>query len=410
VSVQDSTRSQMAPRSQTSAAAPDRPTPEELVARASALAPKIFERAVNAERDRNISLETVEEFVDAGLLRTLIPKRWGGYEYDFETAFDIGIEIGRSTCGSSAWCLSYLADHAYLLALFPEEAQHELWSRNLDVGIATSFAPTGKTTVVDGGYRLSGEWAWASGIRHSDWIIIGSMIFPENGHPDLLLLLVPKTDLTVKDVWHNAGLRASGSNTVVLDDVFVPKHRVVSMGDLREGRAPGAAVNTGAIYSVPIIAASSYALLGPQIGIASGAYERWIAWNKNRVAKYTQAQVARQVTTQIRIAEVAAEIDTASLLVRRSLEVVRTKPKLEISDRVRNRRDFCYSSRVLVSAVDKLMQISGASGLFDTNPMQRAWRDVHTISCHVVMNFEAAAENFGRLELGQGLNEHDPLF
>lgn len=410
MSVRDSTEPQTASRPPSGQGTADRPTPEDLVGRARGLAPKIFDKAVDAERDRNVPLETVEEFIDAGLMRTLIPKRWGGYEYGFDTAFDIGIEIGRSTCGSSAWCLSYLADHAYLLALFPEEAQHDLWSRNLDVGIATSFAPTGKTTVVDGGYRLSGEWAWASGIRHSDWIIIGSMIFPENGHPDLLLLLVPKTDLKVKDVWHNAGLRASGSNTVLLDDVFVPAHRVVSMADLREGRSPGAAVNTAPIYSVPLIAASSYALLGPQIGVATGAYERWIAWNKNRVAKYTQAQVARQVTTQIRIAEVAAEIDTADLLVRRSLEVVRTKPSLAIADRVRNRRDFCYSSRVLVSAVDKLMQISGASGLFDTNPMQRAWRDVHTISCHVVMNFEAAAENFGRLELGQSLNEHDPLF
>ncbi len=141
-------------RADAARAASDQPSPDEPVRRAKAMAPKLLDRAVDAERNREIPLQTVEEFIDAGVMRTLVPKRWGGYEYGFETAF----EIGRSTCGSSAWCLSYLADHAYLLALFPDEAQHHLWSRNLDVGIATSFAPTGKTTIVDGGPCSAGAW------------------------------------------------------------------------------------------------------------------------------------------------------------------------------------------------------------------------------------------------------------
>ena len=88
--------------------------------------------------------ESVEEYIDAGLIHTLQPKRWGGYEHDHEVAFDIAIELGKSTCGSSAWCLNYLADHACILAHFPEEAQHDVWSRDKAACIATSAAPTGK--------------------------------------------------------------------------------------------------------------------------------------------------------------------------------------------------------------------------------------------------------------------------
>ena len=92
--------------------------------------------------------KSVEEYIEAGLIHTLQPKRWGGYEHDHEVAFDIAIELGKSTCASSAWVLNYLADHACILAHFPEEAQHDVWSENKAACIATSAAPTGKVTVV----------------------------------------------------------------------------------------------------------------------------------------------------------------------------------------------------------------------------------------------------------------------
>ena len=173
-------------------AAPHIPTGEELVARARKLAPKLRERAVACERERNIPRESVEEYIDAGLVRTIMPKRWGGYEHDHEVAFNIAIELGKSTCGSSAWSLNYLSDHAGILSHFPEEAQHDVWSRSQDACIATSAAPTGKAAVAPGGYRLDGKWSWCSGLRHSQWIMIGGLVFREGEHhPDMRLFLVP---------------------------------------------------------------------------------------------------------------------------------------------------------------------------------------------------------------------------
>ena len=388
------------------------PSAEELISRASALAPKLRERAVKAERDRTIPRESVEEFIDAGLIHTLQPKRWGGYEHDHEVAFDIAIELGKSTCGSSAWCLNYLADHACMLALFPEEAQHDVWSENKAACIATSAAPTGKVTVAPGGYRLNGRWSWCSGLRHSHWIMIGGLIFREGeDHPDMRLFLVPVSQVKQDDTWYCAGLRATGSITSVLDDVFVPEHRTVTFSTLRDACSPGSKVNTNPIYRTPFIAVHTYALLGPALGVARGGYTDFVQWTRQRYLTYTQLNIAQHVPVQLKVAEIAAQIDAAELLARRALMTARKDyTGMSIETRTLLRRDFTYAMRMVRDAMDTLIKISGSSGLMENNPVQRCWRDVHAISSHVVMNWDVPAENFGRSEFGLGVNPAYPMF
>ena len=388
------------------------PTADELIARARALAPRLRERAIKAERDRNIPRESVEEYIDAGLIHALQPKRWGGFEHDHEVAFDIAIELGKSTCGSSAWCLNYLADHACILAHFPEEAQHDVWSRDKAACIATSAAPTGKVSVAPGGYRLDGRWSWCSGLRHSQWIMIGGLVFRDGeDHPDMRLYLVPVSELRQEDTWYCAGLRATGSNTSLLDNVFVPEHRSVSFSSLRDACSPGSKVNTNPIYRTPFIAVHSYALLGPALGLARGGYSDFAQWTKARYLTYTQLSIAQHVPVQIRIAEIAAQIDAAELLARRALATARANyAELSMETRTLLRRDFTFAMKMLRDAMDALIKISGSSGLMDGNSAQRCWRDVHAISSHVVMNWDIPAENFGRTEFGLGLNPAYPMF
>jgi 3-hydroxy-9,10-secoandrosta-1,3,5(10)-triene-9,17-dione monooxygenase len=388
------------------------PSADELIGRAKALAPKLRERAVRAERERNIPRETVEEYLASGLIHTLQPKRWGGYEHDHETAFNIAIELGRSTCGSSAWCLNYLADHACILSHFPEEAQHDVWSRNPAACIATSAKPTGKVTVASGGYRLDGRWAWCSGLRHSNWIMIGGLIFREGDHhPDMRLFLVPTSEVKQEDTWYCAGLSATGSNTSVLDNVFVPEHRSVSFSTLRDACSPGSKTNTNPIYRTPFIAVHSYALLGPAMGLARAAYADFVEWTKARYLTYTQLAIAQHVPVQIRIAEIGAQIDAAELLARRAFAIVHSDyTGMSMETRTLLRRDWTFALKMLREAMDSLVKISGSSGLMDDNPVQRCWRDVHAISSHVVMNWDVPAENFGRSEFGLGLNPAYPMF
>jgi 3-hydroxy-9,10-secoandrosta-1,3,5(10)-triene-9,17-dione monooxygenase len=388
------------------------PSGEALVARARTLAPKLRERAVRAERERNIPQESVDEFIDAGLIHILQPKRWGGYEHDHEVAFDIAVELGRSTCGSSAWCLNYLADHACMLALFPEEAQHDVWSRNKAACIATSAAPTGKVSVAPGGYRLDGRWSWCSGLRHSHWIMIGGLAQRDGeDHPDMRLYLVPVAAVKQDDTWYCAGLRGSGSNTAVLDGVFVPDHRSVSFSALRDGTSPGSKVNANPIYSAPFIAVHSYALLAPVLGLARGGYADFTQWTRTRYLTYTPLNIAQHVPVQIRVAEIAAQIDAAELLARRAFSKARHEyTGMSLQTRTLLRRDFTFAVRILREAMDDLVKISGSSGLMDDNSIQRCWRDAHAISSHVVMNWDVPAENFGRMEFGLPLNPAYPMF
>ena len=305
-----------------------------------------------------------------------------------------------------------MSDHLGILAHFPEQAQNDVWSNGPDVGIATSAAPTGKAQVASGGYRLDGKWSWCSGITHCQWIMIGGLIFREgNHHPDMRLFLVPTSDVTVLDTWYCAGLRGSGSHTSQLDNVFVPEHRSVSFQTLRDACSPGSQSNTNPIYRTPFIAVHTYALLGPALGLARGAYAEFTQWTRQRHLTYTPLSIAQHVPVQIAVADIAAQIDAAELLARRCFRIARQDyTKVTLEDRLLLRRDFTFAMRMLRNAMDDLIKISGSSGLLDSNPVQRCWRDVHAISSHVVMNWDVAAENFGRVELGLGRNEAYPIF
>jgi 3-hydroxy-9,10-secoandrosta-1,3,5(10)-triene-9,17-dione monooxygenase len=197
----------------------------------------------------------------------------------------------------------------------------------------------------------------------------------------------------------------------VLDDVFVPEHRSVSFSTLRDGASPGSKVNANPIYCAPFIAVHSYALLGPVLGLARGAYAEFVQWTRRRYLTYTGLAIAQHVPVQIRIAEIAAQIDAAELLARRAFALARADyAGMSTQTRTLLRRDFTYAVRSLRDAMDDLIKISGSSGLLDDNPVQRCWRDVHAISSHVVMNWDVPAENFGRTEFGLPLNPAYPMF
>jgi 3-hydroxy-9,10-secoandrosta-1,3,5(10)-triene-9,17-dione monooxygenase len=242
--------------------------------------------------------------------------------------------------------------------------------------------------------------------------MIGGLVQrPAEDHPDMRLFLVPTSEIKALDTWYCAGLRGSGSNTSALDDVLVPEHRSVSFGTLRDAHSPGSTINTNPIYRAPFIAVHTYALLGPSLGLARGAYDDFTQWTRQRHMTYTALNVAQHVPVQIRIAEIAAQVDAAELLARRALATARNDyAHITLEQRILLRRDFTYAMKMLRKAMDELIQISGSSGLLDANAVQRCWRDVHAISSHVVMSWDVAAENFGRVAFGLGRNEAYPMF
>ena len=216
--------------------------------------------------------------------------------------------------------------------------------------------------------------------------MIGGLVFREGeDHPDMRLFLVPVSQVRQEDTWYCAGLRGSGSSTSVLDNVFVPAHCSVSFSMLRDACSPGSKLNTNPIYRTPFIAVHTYALLGPALGLARGGYEDFVQWTRQRYLTYTRLAIAQHVPVQIRIAQIAAQIDSAELLARRALATARQNyTDMAMETRTVLRRDFTYAMQTLREAMDALIKISGSSGLMDGNSVQRCWRDVHAIlaRCH----------------------------
>ena len=231
---------------------PPAPTGNDIVERAAALAPTFAGRADAAEQARRLPAESARDLLDLGLARILMPARFGGYELDFKTWHDAVLAISRADA-SHGWCASLIVHHAHLVAQFPEECQQAVWADGPDVAIAASFAPRAQAVRVPGGYRVSGEnSSFSSGVDHSTWVMVGAML-PGEGAPEWVFFMIPPGDYTVRDTWFTAGMRGTGSNTIVTDNVFVPETRMLRLTDLRQGRGPGAALYDNPIFRRAIL-------------------------------------------------------------------------------------------------------------------------------------------------------------
>jgi 3-hydroxy-9,10-secoandrosta-1,3,5(10)-triene-9,17-dione monooxygenase len=375
-------------------------TRAELLRRARALAPAIRERVAKAEADRRTPVESIEAFVDAGLARILKPKRWGGYELSHDAAFDVAAEIAKA-CGSTGWCASLLNIHDWQLAAFPDEAQHDVWKDGPDVNIAGMVSPTGKAIGEGGGYRLSGQWSYVSGVDHCTWALLVAMAMPEGGGaPQIRFCAVPRRDFAIKDVWHCVGLKGTGSNDVIVDGAFVPAHRTLAMADFMEGMTPGAKVNPGPIYQLPMVCIFQSALTAPALGIGRGAHEEWRDWIKSRVVAYTGEKSIDTAEVQTGYARAGTTLDGAEMLLRANLDVARPGTAIDAATRQRSRIYWAQAVQMICAAVDRLMAMSGTRGFMEASPIQRAWRDVHTIASHVGLNPEQTALAYGRQALG----------
>ena len=292
---------------------------QEILDRIRALAPRIGGRAEAAEEARRMPDESVQELLDAGIARILIPPRFGGYGLGVDTWFDVVREISKVDA-SHGWCASLIIHHPHIVGMFPEEAQQAVWAEGPDAAIAASVLPVTQVTHENGGYRVSGQHsAFASGVGHSSWVIVGGLV-PEGVTPYWAFFLIPPGEYKVRDTWFTAGMRATGSNTIITDNVFVPSTRVLSLSDLRDGKAPGGAVNESPIFRTPFFFYAPLTFATPMLGAAQGAYEHFREWTKTRKA-VDGASLAEKTSIQVRMARAAADLDACELLLRRAAQV-----------------------------------------------------------------------------------------
>ncbi|MFE5476659.1 3-hydroxy-9,10-secoandrosta-1,3,5(10)-triene-9,17-dione monooxygenase oxygenase subunit [Nocardia sp. NPDC055165] len=377
---------------------------QEVTERVEALLPTLRERAQEAEDLRRIPEESMKALQETGFFRLLQPKQWGGHAADPVVFYDTVRKIA-SACGSTGWVSGIIGVHNWHLALFDQQAQQDVWGEDTDVRISSSYAPMGAGQAVDGGYIVRGSWAWSSGSDHATWAVLGGPVI-KNGKPvDFGSFLIPRSDYRIDDVWNVVGLRGTGSNTVVVEDIFVPSHRFLSFRAMSEGRAPGLEQNTDPVYKMPWGTIHPTTISAPIVGMGYGAYEAHVEHQGKRVrAAYAGENAKDDPFAKVRVAEAASDIDAAwrqlSGNVAEEYALLLAGEEVPFDLRVRARRDQVRSTGRVIASIDKLFESSGATALANGTPLQRFWRDAHAGRVHAANDPERAYVMYGTHEFG----------
>lgn len=378
----------------------------EMVAQARGLAPKLKERAAECERLRRLPDQTERDLHAAGLFRIVQPARVGGADLSLEVLLDVSIELAKA-CASTAWNVGNLGSHHWMLGYFDPAAQDEIWEVSPDTLIATSLAfPAGRGRQVAGGYVVSGRWPFSSGVDNSDWNLLAVTVRDSDDGPpsDQRFALLHRSQYEIIDNWYAMGLCGTGSKDVAVHDVFVPEYRTISLSEMRGGTHRGSAVNPGALLRMPFMSIGAYILAGPGLGCALGAYERYVATARERNTTYGGVKIGGFQAVQIKVAQAGALVEGAIAIARADCRhawgIAERGEVPGLDDKVRYRRNAAFCVQQARAAVDLVMEISGAGGLYNTGDMQRSFRDMHAIASHIMYSFDVQGTMFGQHVLG----------
>lgn len=366
---------------------------------------RIAERASITEELRRLPDETIAEARSSGLFELLLPARYGGTQAPFPAVLEPVRQLAHG-CTSTAWTLGFYALHNWMIALFDEQAQDEIFAGGAVLAPAP-LAPSGRGEPIDGGYRITGRWSWATGVMHADWVLVGvllgsgSSMFPA-------LAALPIADVTVADVWHTAGMRGTGSNDVIVDDVFVPAHRIVSVPKVYAGDSPGAAVHASDTYRWPIVSALALTACMPVLGTAERVVELFGQRLEGRILAYGGGAQKDQPAAKMRLSEVTmrvAAVGGLALSVADDIEnAVSRDGAVDLRLRARARATAAHVVHECRAVIGDVLGAAGASAHFLDNPMQRARRDVDIVAGHAVFDYDVSRELDGALHVGASIS------
>ena len=387
-------------------------TLEEARERARSLVPVLRERAARQEEARQLLPETIQDLNHLGILRFGQPKRYGGMELDYRAIFDIPYEIGRGCC-STAWNVGNLGIHHWMLALYDERAQEEVWGDNPDVLIASGIAyPQGRARRVEGGFVISGHWNFSSGVDPSTWNMLAVQVFDGDKVVDHRMCLVPASDYEIIDDWQVMGMRGTGSKSVKATDVFVPEYRALCMYTARgEAAFPGARVNPNPSYLPPLSAYGSHCIGGAIVGNAQAAVELTIEAIKARSTNYTGMRMRDFQAVQLHVSGAAARVEAARLLARSDCATAQRLAEEgrmpTVEEKLQAKRNIAYAVQICTEAIDALHTLAGANGIYDRYPMQRLFRDHHAGMAHIGFSWDAQGGPWGLVAMGGEF--HNPV-
>ena len=387
-----------------SAAIPNTADRAQIAERAQALGETLRASTSETEAARSVAPGAVEAIQQAGLLRILVPGRLGGYEAGLPAMVDAVSAVARADA-ASGWMLLVLTAHDWMLGMFPEQCQQEVYAAGPDVRVSGGLASQGRAEPVEGGWRVSGRWQFGSGVDQGDWSLLGAVQATADGEdPKNVHVVVPRSDYRVDDTWFTLGLRGTGSKDILLDEVFVPAHRSLPTGALFGGRGPGIALHDDAsLYRIPVLSGLAVHLGAASLGIARAGLDAFIAQTTARRHTYTGVEKAESPGLQLRVAESLEELHAAELLVYDLCERLSAAAALEripSATRAQLMWQGAYLVQLCRRAVSRVFEAAGAKSVQDTSALQKAFRDINTAAHHATIDPDDTAITYGRVAFG----------
>ena len=372
-------------------------TPADMIARAQTLVPVLRERAEEAQKLGRVPRETIADNQRLGLLRKAQPRRYGGDEMGWDVLCEISQILAAADC-SQAWIQRIMADHAQMVATFPEEAQDEVWHDNPQAIICAAFDPVGRATRVSGGFRFSGKHGFSSGVDYADWLICGGYIVEGEERDGPHFFLVERSNATILDDWNTMGLEGTGSKSFVVEDAFVPEYRLLDGAKARVGQGPGTLINTAPVYRTPRGGVTSTGFAALTVGAAQGVLQEWLLYTVPRKSRGNA--VADDPGTHMIAARSSAEIDAAEALyfgtVSRAMRTLEAGDTLTDFDLTTARRNVSFAAKLALKAGTRIFNAAGGRALSKGNPLERQYRNLLGAASHHAMVWERNAMAYGK--------------
>lgn len=358
-----------------------------------------------ANERRQLTDETWKNMMEIGVLRGLQPARWGGEELSLREHLTNVYELSR-IAPSAGWVAGVIGSHPWQIALFPEETQQELWGEDPTQTNSSSYAPTGRIEVVDGGYRVSGRWSFSSGSDFCQAVILGGFAgtYDLGGGveiPNYGSSLLLRDQYTIEDNWYTAGTRGTGSKDIVVDDAFVPAHRFLSHPKYEynpEHPPPGAVTNPGSLYKLPWAVLFNLVLVAPMLGLGRRFIDDWTAETTGRRANWGGA-MKDDPLMQMHLAEAEWIHDAAVKKMYEAIDTITAAAEagehIERSERARMRWNITKGCQEVGHAVNRLLRASSGRTVFVDHPLHRLFQDVTAELGHAFLVSDAVGQYYG---------------
>ncbi|CAD5377696.1 3-hydroxy-9,10-secoandrosta-1,3,5(10)-triene-9, 17-dione monooxygenase [Pseudomonas sp. OF001] len=378
-------------------------SPEQMVARARALVPLLAERAAQAEAELKVADEVIAALQEAQLFRVMQPKRHGGFEFGPKVFAEIQQTLAEG-CMSTAWMYGVVAVHPWQLALFPEQAQQEVWGEDASTLVASTYMPVARVTEVEGGYRISGRWGFSTGCEHCEWVFLGGNLTPGVGKGNSYrTFLVPKSDFRIERNWDVIGLRGTGSHDIVVEDAFVPLHRTHATQQHDDAANPGRELNSAPLYRVPFAQMFIPAVSNACIGGLAAAIQHFKDYAQQGISKNVGMRTVDDPNAQLAYARAVVAHEQMVENRKRHYEVqmawAERGEAAPVNERLRQRYQLAQVANECAHHINELLRCCGATGTYRSNPLTRIFLDVFTGRAHIANNVDLFGRAFGFIAL-----------